>query len=165
MCQLSSGFGVIMKNIKMKKIPNWSDYAITEDGKVLSKKRGDYAEMMPSISTGYAKVSFSNGTEKANYQVHRLVAEAFIKNPKKLEIVNHIDGNKLNNHVSNLEWVTRKGNAKHYSENLAKKYAADRKAKKDNELKTKLAIIHHAHSACTSNPELFYSVYNAVMKD
>lgn len=45
--------------------------------------------------------------------VHRLVAKAFLKNPNKYVQVNHIDGNKQNNNVSNLEWTSRSGNMKH----------------------------------------------------
>lgn len=48
-----------------------------------------------------------------NYLIHRLVATYFISNPLKLLEVNHKDGNKLNNHYSNLEWCTRSENVNH----------------------------------------------------
>lgn len=62
---------------------------------------------------GYYRVAlYKNGTRKY-HRVHRLVAKAFIDNPNNKEQVNHIDGNKLNNHVSNLEWCTRLENMYH----------------------------------------------------
>lgn len=57
---------------------------------------------------GYCRVSLNNGNGKISKRVHRLVAEAFIPNPENKLEVNHKDGNKLNNCVSNLEWCTNK---------------------------------------------------------
>lgn len=45
--------------------------------------------------------------------VHRLVAQAFLPNPSALTLVNHIDGNKGNNRLDNLEWITPQGNSQH----------------------------------------------------
>jgi len=57
-------------------------------------------------------VDFTHNKKKVKNRVHRLVAYAFCKGDKSLEI-NHIDGNPLNNHFSNLEWVTSSENKKH----------------------------------------------------
>lgn len=151
-----------MSNVK--NVAGFPGYEVSSSGEVFSSRRGQRTQMSPSVTNGYAKVTLANGKERGNFQVHRLVALAFIKNPKKLEIVNHIDGDKLNNDVSNLEWTSRKGNGKHFSQKLAPKYAVQRKLKKENDMKTRLSIINFTHSACTSNPELFYSVYQTVME-
>lgn len=68
----------------------------------------------PSINgSGYFTVALSkNGTSKT-YLLHRLVAETFIKNEKNKKEVNHKDGNKINNAVSNLEWLSSKENKTH----------------------------------------------------
>jgi hypothetical protein len=62
---------------------------------------------------GYLTVSFSVDSVKSNHSVHRLVARAFIPNESNKPQVNHKDGNKHNNHVENLEWMTRSENTKH----------------------------------------------------
>lgn len=62
---------------------------------------------------GYPKVRLWNGEKYKNFFVHRLVAAAFIPNPMNKPQVNHKDGNKTNNNVSNLEWVTQSENMRH----------------------------------------------------
>ena len=70
---------------------------------------------------GYARLQLTNGDKKKNKLVHRLVAEAFVPNPDGKEQVNHIDGDKLNNKASNLEWVTPSENLQHaYDTDLRK---------------------------------------------
>lgn len=72
-------------------------------GKILSTK----------VSAGYPLVRLSNGATKTSCRVHKLVAEAFIENLDNLPEVNHLDGNKNNNFVENLEWCTSKENKIH----------------------------------------------------
>lgn len=62
---------------------------------------------------GYLIVFLCKGDGRKNHYVHRLVATHFLDNPKKLGQVNHKDGDKTNNHFSNLEWCTSAENLKH----------------------------------------------------
>ena len=63
--------------------------------------------------TGYDFVCLRKNDRDKNFSVHRLVAQAFIPNPHNYSDVNHIDGNKQNNSVENLEWCTRSENIQH----------------------------------------------------
>ena len=70
---------------------------------------------------GYYYINLSKKSKIKNTRVHRLVAKAFIENPNNYKIINHIDGNKLNNRVDNLEWCTFSHNNKDaYKQGLKK---------------------------------------------
>jgi hypothetical protein len=72
----------------------------------------------------YIIISFRNGNNKINHQLHRIIAEVFVLNPENKPVVNHIDGNKDNNCSDNLEWVTKSENTKHAHDNgLIKQYS------------------------------------------
>jgi hypothetical protein len=87
-------------------------YDITEEGKISNVKTKH--EMKPSVnSCGYKTIVLSYEGHWKSFKVHRLVAETYIQNPDNKSTVNHKDGNKLNNHVSNLEWATRSENQLH----------------------------------------------------
>lgn len=66
---------------------------------------------------GYAIIRLNHKEYNKTFGVHRLVAKHFIENPLQLKEVNHIDGNKANNHFSNLEWVTPSQNIQHAYDN------------------------------------------------
>lgn len=89
-------------------------YQISNYGNIKSFKRIDVAILKPiKDSCGYLGGAFYKNRIRKQYILHRLVAEAFIPNPLNKRTVNHIDGNKLNNHVSNLEWNTDSENQNH----------------------------------------------------
>lgn len=106
--------------IKLKELKEkWKDYnyyKVSNYGKVINK-HGKMLSMKTDIH-GYVCTSI---TDYEGYRIkgmHRIVAMVFIPNPNNLPEVNHIDGNKENNRVDNLEWCTKKHNMKHRSEVL-----------------------------------------------
>lgn len=84
-------------------------------GKMFVRVRPYKVLKLSKGKTEYPTVGLHKNGETKRKAVHRLVAEAFIPNPKSLPEVNHIDETRDNNHVSNLEWVTRSENALHSS--------------------------------------------------
>lgn len=93
-------------------------YLISDKGNVKSlyDKNGSYREHIltsRSAKNGYLYVNLYKNSKSKTKKIHRLVAETFISNSNKLPCINHIDGNKHNNCVNNLEWCT-------YSENTKK---------------------------------------------
>lgn len=93
-------------------------YEINEDGAIRSLPRNGTVKEPRLIKsrvhkTGYLYCCLNKNGNQKNYQVHRLVALAFIPNLDNKPQVNHKDGNKLNNNITNLEWVTAHENSVH----------------------------------------------------
>lgn len=102
----------------MKFIPGYEGrYSITESGEVYSHDFQNSGKLKKKTSrviyTGYVYVDLSSKCGQKSQRLHRLVALTYIPNPLNKPHVNHKDGNKQNNHVSNLEWVTRSENMRH----------------------------------------------------
>jgi len=87
-------------------------YNIDRSGQVTNRNTGKQVKPQEN-NCGYMRVQLCNGSLKPRFFVHRIVAELFIPNPLNLPQVNHKDGDKKNNHVSNLEWVSASDNRKH----------------------------------------------------
>ena len=98
----------------MKIIKGYSRYAINESGIIKNISRDYILKPRNSGYGAYLTVALinDNGERKTKF-IHRLVAETYIPKKDNKLIVNHIDGNKYNNHVSNLEWVTVSENIQH----------------------------------------------------
>jgi hypothetical protein len=85
-----------------------TDYEVSATGVIRNMDTKEVKNYVINAG-GYARISLHN----AKASVHRIVAGVFIPNPDKLPVVNHKDGNKLNNSVDNLEWVTHSDNTQH----------------------------------------------------
>lgn len=106
-------------------IKGCNGYFINEQGIILSNNDGTVLKQIRPqlIASGYYSVRiFTNEGIRKHFLVHRLVAETFLPNPNSLTDVNHIDSDKTNNNLSNLEWCSRSDNLKHfYKENTRTK--------------------------------------------
>lgn len=105
----------------LRSVPNYEGiYWVTQAGEIINRKG---VVLKPyDNGYGYLIVDLRKGKSKKHIRVHRIVAEAFIKNPDNLPEVNHKDENKHNNSVRNLEWCTSSYN---------KQYGNGRKARSD----------------------------------
>lgn len=89
------------------------DYSVSNKGNVRNEATG-YVSAGRKAGNGYRKVTFyKNNAIVGRAYVHRLVANAFLPKGKTDTEVNHIDGNRENNCIENLEWVTSSGNTEH----------------------------------------------------
>ena len=95
-------------------IPEIKDlYMINDKGEIFSDNSGRMKTRYRAGSN-YRIINFmTQEGKKRTFRVHRLVAMAFLPNPQNKQEVNHIDGNKENNSLENLEWATRQENAQH----------------------------------------------------
>jgi hypothetical protein len=104
-----------------KDIKNYEGiYQVSDDGHVRRVLKNGNVRPVKNRDGVYYTVSLSKNSISKSYSVHRLVAETFLNKPEGKAEVNHKDGNKHNNNLSNLEWVTQKENLIHAMEELNK---------------------------------------------
>lgn len=113
-----------MENIEIWKsldFLGYPNYKVSNFGRVksLNYKCSGKEKILKLVKNklGYIQITLSKEGERKNFQVHKLVALAFLKNTYNLPMINHKDENPLNNHVDNLEWCTAKHNANYGTRN------------------------------------------------
>lgn len=106
------------ENEQWKPIKDYPNYKISDHGRVYNTKTDQFVAQMLTGKPEYYYCNLRNGVGRKLKRVHRLVAEAFIDNPDNLPLVDHIDRNPYNNHVSNLRWTCRKGNQRNMNNNV-----------------------------------------------
>jgi hypothetical protein len=95
-------------------LKNYNGYKITKDGNLWSDKSNKF--LKSKLCNGYKLITLSCNKKVS---LHRLVAETFIPNPENKPYVNHINSDKIDNRVENLEWVTQKENCAAHNKNIS----------------------------------------------
>lgn len=96
-------------------------YFLCRDGRIWSEKQKQF--LKPNLGGGYYNQTIQHRGSRYSFRVHRQIAQAFIPNPNNYSIVNHKNGDRLNNDVENLEWCTQSKNVQHAHDNgLIKTY-------------------------------------------
>jgi hypothetical protein len=108
---------MLINNIEVKIVPKYPDYATSKCGRVfrVDTKTERALSLRGKAKAKYYYLNMSSGNVQKKINSHILVALAWVHNPNPdlYVCVNHIDGNKLNNHADNLEWVTHGQNSRH----------------------------------------------------
>lgn len=115
----------------------FSRLQVSNKGRLKNIKTGTIYKQQIAKS-GYCLVSLTLGSEasKKTFRIHKAVAETFIPNPENKPQVNHIDGNKTNNCVENLEWATNLENSHHAWENgLITAHKSERRKLSDEQVR------------------------------
>lgn len=121
-----------MNNEIWKNIKSFPNYIISSYGKIYNTKTNILLTSRDN-GHGYLYVDLYKNSKHKRYYVHRLVANTFIPNLENKKEVNHIDGDKNNNSVSNLEWVTSSENSRHaWKNNLVHSTLKHKEASKRN---------------------------------
>jgi hypothetical protein len=97
---------------KWKEVPKFNLYECSNTGFIRNKNTKKILKFFRQNS-GYYQVDLHKDGYRKRFLVHRLIAITWISNPNNYKYINHIDGNKINNNISNLEWCTNSENIKH----------------------------------------------------
>lgn len=139
-----------LKNEKWKDIFGYDGmYQVSDLGRVRSKKYGKTRVLRPGkLSTGYLTVVFCKDGKQKSFFVHRLVAQAFIENDNIFNTeVNHINEDKTDNRVDNLEWCNRQYNNTYN----------DIQNRKKNSVRRKIKYLYDPNLSTKQNLEIFKS--------
>jgi hypothetical protein len=160
-----------MKDIIWKDIPGYEGlYQVSNDGKVKScerivpvatsgKQKVTEKLLKQSIDRGYARVTLSYKGKTIRKTVHHFVALCFIPNPESKKFINHINGVKTDNTVSNLEWCTSSENERH-SYSVLKKINSQRKLTTKEVEEIRINAVKGVNKSLRGNIDALAEKYN-----
>lgn len=101
--------------VKWRKIKEFENYQVSNDGRIRNKNTKKV--LKPWIRNGYYSITLRKDSKSFTKNIHKIVGITWLKKTLNSNFINHIDGNKLNNKLENLEFVTPKQNTKHAIDN------------------------------------------------
>ena len=147
---------------KFIKISN-TNYYISKDGEIFNSFG---KKIVKTISNKYYTITLQINKKSKMFYLHRLLAQTYIKNPKKYKIVNHKDGNKLNYKLQNLEWCSHKQNSQHAHDNLLNKISkAVNQLNENNEIVNTFQSIKQASLNTNYSSKYISKCCNNTIKD
>lgn len=103
------------KMCRCKEIEGYENYSVSDTGLIVNNRTGRTL-ILTKDKDGYLYTTLSKNGKRKKFRVHRLVAQAFIPNPNNFDTVDHINGDKEDNRVGNLQWLSNESNLKKYWE-------------------------------------------------
>lgn len=100
--------------MKWKKIEGYENYSVSDTGLVRNNATEKLISPYATKKGGYLRLGLGNNGIRKNFLVHRLVAQAFIPNPDNFDTVDHINGDRTDNRVENLQWLSNRDNIKRF---------------------------------------------------
>lgn len=142
-------------------IVDYPGYYAREDGRIENKLGNIISSWIDNV--GYHQIVLYKNKKRCYLRVHRLIAKALIPNPENKAQVDHVDGNKLNNHVDNLRWVSNRENTQcGYDANayLSTSHVSIKATHKEN----KNEQIFHSIRACAETLRVNRKTLSSILK-
>ena len=140
--------------MQWKKIEGYDNYSVSDTGLVRNDTTGKLLKAF-DLDTGYTIIHLYKNKKMKNLKLHRVIAQAFIPNPKQEKCINHINGNRHDNRIENLEWCSHSENNIHSYRTLGRSSSNAIRA---------MSVAKYKPVLCVETKEVYESVKQASEK-